>query len=540
MTFRTEPARVIQRPFPSTPSTEDAVDYDATVDRPAKRRSTNPFTAPSQPQPPLESSTTAHLPPHLAGQQQHPSSPAPRTSSPPHPAPPALQRQQPAALSSNGHSTSDAHLPTSASNASVPLPSPRPGLLDDNRAGDAAAASRASSPSHSLAQSLSEPSSSFSCLPLVAQLKQLLPLYLTERSDLGSLAADEPLLSLVSSFSALFQHHHSTYLQPLELSLHRRLLLSFPLLATHCAPICPDFAAELHEKPTLVLPVLAAAAHHAALLLREAGVLRSSVTPSTRLTVRLLRHSPLLPFRCVNSRVWNRYVSFRCQVVKTSPTKPDLLAVRFSCKQCGASVVKRLHEGRYAEPKAAEVCGCLQQFSSGWKVDRTAVYQTDWQLVRVQEMVAGGRHYQHSQQDDDHGADRNSASSATSSTSSAYSSSSHGALAPRFFDCELRGDLVDQLIPGDVLIVSGILRHSEFEVFSRDRRERRKEWSLYMDANAINVLSRKEDSQLLTWITFENDEVARIMQLLHDTRGQPFKWCSHTHYTAPPFTIHFV
>ena len=359
---------------------------------------------------------------------------------------------------------------------------------------------------------------SFSSLPLVSQLKRLLPPYLPDRLDVPNLSADDPLFSLVATFSSLFQHHHSTYLHQSELDEQQRVVISFPLFAEQCAPICPDFAAELHEKPTLVLPVLSAAAHHAALLLRDRGELHTCITLSTRLTARLLRHSPLLSFRSVNSRVWNRYVSFRCQVVKTSPPKPDLLGMRFSCKQCGATVVKRLQEGRYTEPKQAEVCGCLQQFSSGWKIDRTAVFQTDWQLVRVQEMVAGGQHYQpamHDERDD---------SDLTNELGTASSSSSNGALAPRFFECELRGDLVDQLIPGDVLIVSGILRHSEFELFSRDRRERRKEWSLYMDVNAINVLSRKDDSQLLKWITFEDDEVARIMQLIADAQGRPFRW----------------
>ena len=373
---------------------------------------------------------------------------------------------------------------------------------------------------------------SFASLPLSSQLHQLLSLYLPDRAELSGLCVDSPLLALVASFSSLFQHHHSSYLHPSDLDGHRRVVLSFPLLVRQCAPICPDFAAELHEKPTLVLSALSAAAHHAVLLLRDRSVLHTSVTPHTRLTARLLHHCPLLSFRSVNSRVWNHYVSFRCQVVKTTPTKPDLLAVRFSCRQCGVSVVRRLQEGRYVEPKPAEVCGCLQQFSSGWKVDRTAVFQTDWQQVRVQEMVVGGRHYQHTNQPEDDDTQHVSRSADTtssdSSSSSGLSSSSDSALAPRFFECELRGDLVDQLIPGDVLIVSGILRHSEFEVFSRDRRERRKEWSLYMDVNAINLLSRKDDSQLLTWITFEDDEVARIMQLLADTAGRPFKWLLHS------------
>ena len=391
------------------------------------------------------------------------------------------------------------------------------------------AAARPSAPS-----TCPPPPSLLSSLPLVAQLKQLLPSYLPERSDLAGLPSDDPLLSLVSSFSSLFQYHSTSYLQPVELCQFHRVSLSFPLLAQQCAPICPDFAAELHEKPTLVLAVLSAAAHHAVLTLRERrGGLYPGISAATRITARLLHHSPLLPFRSVSSRVWNRYVSFRCQVVKTGPTKPDLLALRFTCRQCGASVVRRLQEGRYAEPKATEVCGCLQQFSSGWRIDRTAVFQTDWQLVRVQEMVAGGRHYQHSHDDADSTVDT---ATSVSSSRSAHSSSSNGAVAPRFFECELRDDLVDQLIPGDILTVSGVLRHSEFEVFSRDRRERKKEWSLYMDVNAINVLSRKEDSQLLTWITFEDDEVARIVQLLRDTDGNPFKWSLRTHICKQPLT----
>ena len=373
---------------------------------------------------------------------------------------------------------------------------------------------------------------SFCSHPLDWQLRRLLALYLPERADLLSLPPEDPLLRLTSLFSSLFQHHHAAYLHPSELDVHRRVVLPFPQLSEQCAHICPDFATELHEQPTVVLPVLSAAAHHAAMTLRERGLLHCCITASTRITARLMHHSPLLPFRSVNSETWNRFVSFRCQVVKTSPPKPDLLAVRFSCKQCGASVVRRLQEGRYSEPKPAEVCGCLQQFSSGWKVDRTAVFQTDWQLVRVQEMVAGRQHYQHEPQHDGNSRDASgstkASNSATSSSLSHSSSSNNGGLAPRFLECELRGDLVDQLIPGDVLTVSGILRRSEFEVFSRDRRERRKEWSLYMDANAINLLSRKDDSQLLSWITFEEDEVKRIMQLIADTQGRPFKWLVHS------------
>ena len=368
------------------------------------------------------------------------------------------------------------------------------------------------------------PTSAIAILPL---LPLLLPLYLPDRDDFDALTPTSPLPLLLSAFTSLFAHHRDAYLHPVQIERHHRVLLPFPLLTRHAQPLCPDFQLELKDDPGMVLPILSAAAHIAVLTLQQRNLLHTRITPSTPLTARLLGHTPLTSLRAVRSHLWTKLVTFRANVVKVGAIKHLPLLLSFSCVNCSTERPHRLKDGRYSEPR--DFCQCPPQFRGKLRVDRTRMQAQDWQQVRIQEIVAGAEYNERtiaaSGDAHDERKDQQEGSALPDGVRGG------GGLIPRYFECELRGDLVDACMPGDVIVVTGVIKPSQVESWGSrgDRRSSKKEWQLFLDVNAVNTLTRHAPlSHHLSWISFEEEDVRKLMRVLEDTQGRPFDHLVHS------------
>ncbi|KAI8868876.1 MCM-domain-containing protein [Ramicandelaber brevisporus] len=162
--------------------------------------------------------------------------------------------------------------------------------------------------------------------------------------------------------------------------------------------------------------------------------LLTAATPFAAVVVRVLHITPTTPLRDFKANMIGRLVSVRGTVVRTSSIKPLLTRVAFRCASCGGRQTVTLTDGRFVYPTRCSTIGCrCKQFNpergtntasgSNASLDTRTI---DWQQIRIQEKLADSRE--------------------------------EAGRVPRTVDCELANDLVDTVVPGDVVTVSGIIK----------------------------------------------------------------------------------
>jgi len=107
--------------------------------------------------------------------------------------------------------------------------------------------------------------------------------------------------------------------------------------------------------------------------------------------------------------------------------------MQFECQKCGALITKHFTDGKYSLPNSCRG-GCK---SRAFLPDRTTAETTDWQRVRIQEILT----------DDQHEAGR----------------------IPRTIECELTKDLVDKCVPGDQVSICGVVKVVSTDQFAQGR-----------------------------------------------------------------------
>lgn len=114
-------------------------------------------------------------------------------------------------------------------------------------------------------------------------------------------------------------------------------------------------------------------------------------------------------------------------MVRISSVKSLIMQIEFICSQCGNRQVKHLDEGRYAVPNKCTTAGCK---SKAFIADRDScrTVSRDMQRVRVQEKLA---------------------------------TSGDAGRVPRTVEIECQGYLVDRVIPGDLISITGIVKYTQ-------------------------------------------------------------------------------
>ncbi|KAH9257592.1 hypothetical protein BASA81_004041 [Batrachochytrium salamandrivorans] len=127
-----------------------------------------------------------------------------------------------------------------------------------------------------------------------------------------------------------------------------------------------------------------------------------------------------------------KFVSVRGNVVKVQGVKPLVKRMDFECAKCG------LPEGRYSPPTQCESKCKSKQFLPQTQTARTV----NFQQIKLQEIV----------QDED---DRDASSAAAAS---AHESKVWEGRVPRTVTVELTDELVDCCVPGDIMVISGLVK----------------------------------------------------------------------------------
>jgi len=228
-----------------------------------------------------------------------------------------------------------------------------------------------------------------------------------------------------------------------------------------------DVEATLAQQPDRVLRQLGVAAD---LAIKEFLPASQKRLPTM---LRLRSVVPETPLASLRSDVVDKLVSIRATVTRVGPVKPLVTEASFSCAQCflGASDPQfamrvRFRRGEYRAPSRCEGGEC-----KGRKFDllRDTAKTADVQKVRVQQQLDDAKTL-----DDDAGR------------------------IPRSLDVECVGcGLVDKCVPGDVVVIAGIVRviNSAVAAGRKDRRALQQATSvMYLAANSIVNASREAEA----------------------------------------------
>ena len=200
-----------------------------------------------------------------------------------------------------------------------------------------------------------------------------------------------------------------------------------------------------------------------ALFVSERGVEDSQdlyPAPSRKIAVRFVNYEPVTPMKFLKSNCIGKFVSVRGTVIRVSTIKPILLSMNFLCAKCGGEKNVTMSDGKFDCPGSCFVCKNKSMIP-----DRNSAITTDWQKVRLQEIVTD--------------------------------ESREDGRMPRTIECELTDDLVDKCIPGDEIAISGIVKVVSTDGDGGHRGKNKCLFLLYIEANSISNSKKASGDKVL-------------------------------------------
>ncbi|KAL4623943.1 DNA helicase MCM8 [Arapaima gigas] len=225
----------------------------------------------------------------------------------------------------------------------------------------------------------------------------------------------------------------------------------------------PHLNTELKDMPEKILDCMGLAIHqvlttdlekHAAQLQEQEGI-PSGATAFVNIpyiNARVYNYEPLTPLKMLRANLYGKFVAIRGTVVRVSNIKPLCVKMAFVCNGCGDTQSLHLPDGKFITPTK-----CLQQHcrSRSFTPSRSSplTLTVDWQTIKVQELIL----------DDQREAGR----------------------IPRTVECELTQDLVDSSVPGDMVTITGVVKVSNEEGNSRNKKDKCM-FLLFIKANSLS------------------------------------------------------
>ncbi|KAI8915900.1 DNA replication licensing factor MCM8 [Gorgonomyces haynaldii] len=215
----------------------------------------------------------------------------------------------------------------------------------------------------------------------------------------------------------------------------------------------PDFLNRLQNEPQKMFNTLGVSASQAASKCRVKMGLNIPGKTYKPMIVRIANCPHSVSLKEVKSQLVGRWVTIQGTVVRVSQVKPLISKLAFTCQKCQAEQTLVLAEGKIKMP---ERCGrgCKsKQFLP--QLNSQSTVSVDYQKIRIQEKLT----------DDQVDSGR----------------------IPRSIEVELLEDLVDTVVPGDVVVVSGIVKLQLSESKNTQL------YTLYIDGNFIGKAGSQND-----------------------------------------------
>ncbi|KAH3745571.1 DNA helicase MCM8 [Pelomyxa schiedti] len=202
--------------------------------------------------------------------------------------------------------------------------------------------------------------------------------------------------------------------------------------------------------------------------------------PQRKFTVRLFKYSKITPLRKLKANFLGKFVCVKGTVVRTGNIRPMVKEHPFLCVKCSTQVYVQFRDGRYETPKV-QCSGCN---SRTWKPLHSGASLIDWQVIRVQEQV------------DDKSSGR----------------------IPRIIDCELKEDLVDSCVPGDEVVVCGIVKAGSVEpVDEKSARFTDKKKAIFDAYIEVNSVDKNHDDHKEQMEFSQKD--LQLIVAIHETQN---------------------
>lgn len=314
----------------------------------------------------------------------------------------------------------------------------------------------------------------------------------------------------------------------LSLATHESIPLHYHALRnSKCFPM--DFKTLLINQPAKTLAAIAIAA----------SMIIDNVHPNTliaidqfpRRRIRIFGFEKYTPLKEIKSSLLDRFVAIRTTVVRVSPIRPLVSRMEFTCGLCDTTQIIKFVDGKYVVPATCALEKCKSKYFKPNRSSEAAI-TVDCQKVRLQEKLFEPTSnqmqqsmYQKQQQhqkyqeklkqiqqsyaDDNTYLGENGMIQPSVQVLSTQSSNhmnnyynnptemeqESGRMA-RTIDCELIGDSVDKVVPGDVVIVCGIVK---FQTSLEDKslsggsgtskNKAAQMFNIYIEANSIRKIS---------------------------------------------------
>ncbi|KAG0214587.1 DNA replication licensing factor mcm8 [Mortierella sp. NVP41] len=240
--------------------------------------------------------------------------------------------------------------------------------------------------------------------------------------------------------------HGLSKAQRVALERRRVLVVNLKTLVQECN--IQELMEHVVHRPTAVMGCISLAAIQAFF-----GDEAAKETRQKRFTVRLGNFDRITNGKELKANLIGKLICVRGTVVRTSGVRPLATKMSFTCNTCQRVQTLEFPDARYIQPTKCPEAGCRsRQFTP----QRGVGYDTetvDWQTIRLQEKLPDDR--------------------------------MDSGRVPRTIECEVTNDLVDRVIPGDVVEFTGIVKVSQSEKSYSRVKTGNTMYLLYLDVNYL-------------------------------------------------------
>ncbi|KAF9938012.1 DNA replication licensing factor mcm8 [Mortierella alpina] len=274
--------------------------------------------------------------------------------------------------------------------------------------------------------------------------------------------AEHEYVQWISEFRRYIMGYHLHGIskeQQASLERRRVLVVNIKTMAQACG--IQDLIEITAHRPTVVTGCIALAAIQALY-----GDVAAKETRQKRFTVRLACFERITHGKDLKANLIGKMICVRGTVVRTSGVKPLATKMAFTCNTCQNAQTLEFPDARFISPTKCYEKGCRgRQFTP----QRGVGYETetvDWQTVRLQEKLPDDR--------------------------------IDSGRVPRTIECEVVNDLVDRVIPGDVVEITGIVKVSQSEKNYSRVKTGNTMYLLYIDVNYLikSTMTLEDDDML--------------------------------------------
>jgi DNA helicase MCM8 len=205
--------------------------------------------------------------------------------------------------------------------------------------------------------------------------------------------------------------------------------------------------------------------------------------------VRILNYQRYVRFKDLKSNMVGQFVSVKGTAVRVSSIKPLVTRMEFRCALCDREQVLLFPDGKYQAPAKCVGYGCKSKVLLPQRGVSSKTQCIDWQRIRLQEKLPNDQ--------------------------------SDAGRVPRIVDCEVTRDLVDKLVPGDVVVCTGVVKLLATEE-SKGRNGASQMYYVYIDVNSMGKLSGGlEDTDLSQetigkdYINFSDKDIEGIQEIFN-------------------------